>query len=450
VAHQLAIELNETLGREAPFVLGMLSDLGRELYFPKGILTQTAEAKQKATRLNATIGIAKENGQAMHLGSIMRHFANIDPDELFTYAPSPGRQDLRVKWKQLLRQKNPSLEGKAISLPVVTSGITHGLSIVADMFVERGDLVIVPEMYWGNYNMIFGVRRGATFGRYPFISPDGEGIDTEGFRRAILEYATNGSRKTAAGPAARRKIVVLLNCPHNPTGYSVTEAEAQAICDALREAADSNCDVVAVCDDAYFGLFYEPQVMKESIFARLAGSHQTILAIKLDGATKEDYVWGLRVGFVTFAVPSPGPGTYEALEKKVGGLIRGTISNCPHHSQSIVLKAMSDADYAGQREQKLAVMAARAAKVKEVLAQERFAPAWTPYPFNSGYFMCLRLKDLDAEAFRLRLLDQYGIGVIATGSSDVRVAFSCIEEGEIAPLFDAMFQCAQEMKSPEE
>ena len=42
--NQLAIELNETLRRDSSFVLRILSELGRELYYPKGILTQTAEA----------------------------------------------------------------------------------------------------------------------------------------------------------------------------------------------------------------------------------------------------------------------------------------------------------------------------------------------------------------------------------------------------------------------
>jgi aspartate/methionine/tyrosine aminotransferase len=431
--NQLATELNETIRRDNPYVLLMLSELGRELFFPKGILTQTAEAKQKATRYNATIGIAKESGQAMHLGSVMKHFAGIRADEALPYAPSPGRPDLRAKWKESLVEKNPSLASKAVSLPVVTSGITHGLSIVADMFVERGDLVLLPEMYWGNYNMIFGVRRGATTDLYPLFSSDGSGFDTEGFRRAILKRAPE------------KKLVVVLNFPNNPTGYSVTEAEAAAICDALREAADNDCDIVAVCDDAYFGLSYEPDVAKESLFARLADLHENILAIKLDGATKEDYVWGLRVGFITFGIQAARPGTYDALEKKTGGVIRGTISNCPHHSQSILLKAMSEADYTSQRQEKFAILSARAAKVKEVLSQERFAAGWTPYPFNSGYFMCLKLKDLDAETFRIRLLKEYGIGVIATGGSDIRVAFSCIEVDEIAPLFEAMFQCAQEM-----
>ena len=47
----------------------MLSALGRRLYYPKGILTQSAEARQKAHRSNATIGIATEGGEPMHLPS---------------------------------------------------------------------------------------------------------------------------------------------------------------------------------------------------------------------------------------------------------------------------------------------------------------------------------------------------------------------------------------------
>ena len=270
--NQLATELNEMIHRDNPHVFQMLSELGRDLYFPKGILTQTAEAKQKATRHNVTIGIATENGQAMHLDSVMRHFSGLSPDEALPYAPSTGRADLRAKWKELILKKNRSLELKPFSLPVVTSGITHGLSVVADLFVACDDLVLLPEKAWGNYNMIFGVRRGAPVAKYPFFGDSG-GFDVEGFRQAVQNRATN------------RRMIVILNFPNNPTGYSVTTAEAEAICDALTVVADSGCNVVAVCDDAYFGLFYEDDVLKESLFTRLTDRHENILAVKLDGAT---------------------------------------------------------------------------------------------------------------------------------------------------------------------
>jgi len=185
--------------------------------------------------------------------------------------------------------------------------------------------------------------------------------------------------------------------------------------------------------------------MKESLFTRLAAAHSRILAVKLDGASKEDFAWGLRVAFITYGI-AEGAGAYEALEKKTGGCIRGTISNTPNVSQQLVLKAKADPGYQAQKEEKFAILQSRAAKVREVLAEPRFAAAWKPYPFNSGYFMCLRLNDLNAEAYRVHLLNEYGVGVISTSDTDIRIAFSCVDEADIADLFDVMLTCALEMK----
>ena len=63
----LAKELNTVLESEAPAVLDMLSGLGKRLYFPKGIISQGAEAKAKADRFNATIGIATEEIGRAHV-----------------------------------------------------------------------------------------------------------------------------------------------------------------------------------------------------------------------------------------------------------------------------------------------------------------------------------------------------------------------------------------------
>jgi hypothetical protein len=85
--------------------------------------------------------------------------------------------------------------------------------------------------------------------------------------------------------------------------------------------------------------------------------------------------------------------------------------------------------------------------VKEALIEPRFAAAWTPYPFNSGYFLCLRLNDLDAEAYRVRLLNDHGVGVISTSSTDIRVALSSVDEADIVDMLDVMLTCALEMKA---
>ena len=429
----LAAEANKVIEEHAPAVMRMLSGMGRQFYFPKGILTQSAEAKEKAHRFNATIGEAREGQHSMGLPSITRHLAMLSPDEALPYASSYGRADLRKAWLQEIKEKNPSLGDTPISVPVVTSGITHGLSTIGDMFADEDDLLLLPDLLWGNYRMIFGVKRGMRIKTYPLLDLEG-GFDSEGFRRTMREHA------------GERKLMVLFNFPNNPTGYSITSTEAEAIRDTLvQTVTDNDCDVVAICDDAYFGLFYDDQVLKESLFTYLAAAHPRILAVKLDGATKEDYAWGLRVAFITYGIAG-GTGAYEALEKKTGGCVRGTISNSPNLSQALVLQAMADPDYRAQKAEKFAILANRAAKVKEILSQPRFAEAWKLYPFNSGYFFTVRLDDLDAEEYRVRLLNDYGVGVISWNSTDIRVALSCVDEPDIPDLLELMFACALEMK----
>ncbi len=428
----LAEELNRLISAANPHVLAMLSELGKALYFPKGILSQSAEAKASAHRFNATIGTALEDGVAMNLPSVMAPISGLSPDEALLYAPSPGLPELREAWAGKLLADNPSLADKAMSLPVVTSGLTHGLSLAGELFVDPGDILLLPDKIWGNYKLIFAVRKKAEIRQYRFFK-DG-GFDIQAFRESL-----------AAACAEREKIIVLLNFPNNPTGYTPTEAEGQAIAQALIEAAEGGAKIVALTDDAYYGLFFEANVMQESLFAKLAGAHPRLLAVKGDAATKEVYVWGLRVGFLTYSVGGAEQGNplYSALEKKTGGCIRGMISNCSRLSQKLVLDAIRSDTFFEQRAEKVALMRARALKVKEVLSDPKFASAWEPYPFNSGYFMCLKLKGVDAEQLRLRVLHDHGIGTIAINRTDLRIAFSCLEVDQIRELFDRLHQSRQ-------
>lgn len=431
----IAVQLNETIARGNPNLLQMLSPMGQALFFPKGILSQGAEAKEKAHRFNATIGIATDRQGTMHLDSVMAPLADLKPEETLNYAPSFGLPALREIWQEALRSKNPGLRGKAISLPVVTAGVTHGLATFSDLWVSPGDGIVLPEMMWGNYNMVFAVRGGARILTHNLFN-DAGGLDLDAFAQAVQAEAE-----------ARGKVIALLNFPQNPSGYTPTEAEADRIADILAEAADNGAQVVAAVDDAYFGLFYTPEAACESLFVRLAHRHPRLLAVKLDGATKENFVWGLRVGFITYGCPitgDPRP-VYEALEKKTAGCIRGTISNASHLSQRLVLQSMRSPDYPREKQEKFETLKRRALRVKAVLADPKYAEAWDVYPFNSGYFMCLRLKSVGAEALRVHLLDRYGVGLIAIGEANLRVAFSCIEENDIQALFDIVLQGVRDL-----
>jgi aspartate/methionine/tyrosine aminotransferase len=430
----LAQELNDQLAQHSPHVLEMLSDLGKNLFFPKGILTQSAEAKEKAHKFNATIGIATEKGGPMFLQCIQDKLSAFDPKDIYPYAPPAGKPELRSLWREKMLRENPSMQGKHFSNPVVTNALTHGLSIIGDMFVGVGDHVVLPDMLWGNYNLTFGTCNNGIMKKFPTFTPAG-GFDVEAFKSVLQNSAEE-----------KGKAVVLLNFPNNPSGYTPTVAEGDAIVAAILEVAEAGCNIVAMTDDAYFGLFYE-DTLKESLFGKLANLHPRILAIKLDGATKEEFVWGFRTGFVTYADGN----TYEnapvltALEKKTMGIIRAKISNCPHPSQTFVIEALRSSQFLAQKEEKLQVMKGRALKTKKVLDSGKYDSAWSYYPFNSGYFMCLKLKQVDAEKLRVHLLNKYGVGAISIGKTDLRIAFSCIAEENIQELFDIIFQAVNDL-----
>ncbi|KHD86114.1 aminotransferase class I/II-fold pyridoxal phosphate-dependent enzyme [Heyndrickxia ginsengihumi] len=424
--------LNDELIAENQHVYEMLSNLGKALYYPKGILTQSAEAKQKATKYNATIGIATEGDGPMYLPLIQDTLSSYNPEDIYTYAPTQGKPELRKAWKEKMLKENPSLQGKSIGDPIVTNALTHGLSIIADMFADVNDTLILPDKFWGNYKLVFNIRRGANIKTYRLFNEQQQ-FNAEGLREAILQQKDNG------------KAIVLLNFPNNPTGYTPTVDEVDQIVAVIKECAESGINIVAVTDDAYFQLFFEDSI-KESIFAKLANIHDRVLAVKIDGATKEEYVWGFRVGFITYA--SKSQKVLKVLEEKTKGIIRGTISSSPHPTQTFVLKAIQSPEFEDQKQQKYVIMKKRANKVKELLINtEKYKEVWSFYPFNSGYFMCLKLHNINAETLRLHLLDKYGVGTISINATDLRIAFSCVEESELENLFELIYQAAKELSN---
>ena len=149
--NRLAEELNQTLSDSIAY--GFLSPLGRRMYFPKGIVAQSDEAKEKAKKYNATVGLATSKGEPFYLQDIYSAFKEgvFKPSQIFNYAPGGGDKTLRALWRDSMVEKNPHLKGKKMSLPIVTSGLTHAISLTAQLFVSEGDSVVCPDLFWDNW-----------------------------------------------------------------------------------------------------------------------------------------------------------------------------------------------------------------------------------------------------------------------------------------------------------
>ncbi len=425
-----AEELNAIIKSHNPTVYELLSARGKAIYFPrKGILAQGAAAKNK--EINATIGTAYEDdGKPMVLPSISRGFI-LDPQEAFPYAPSEGIKPLRDKWQELIQFKNPSLGQSGISLPVVSCGVTNGLSLVGYMFTGESDRVIMADLYWENYDLVFTNAYGVEL-KFFNLFKDRQ-FDIDSFRQTVN-----------AGQPGKR--VVLLNFPNNPSGYTPTKAVARDIISVLRESAQAGNHLVVILDDSYFGLSFEEDIYNESLFAELAGCHENLLAIKVDGITKEEYAWGLRVGFVTFGIKNGSKELYKALEDKFAGAVRGNISNSSHPAQSIFLAALKSGKHEEEKEVNKQKIKERYLKVKEVLGKHpEYGQYFEALPFNSGYFMCVRLKNLDTDKVWETLLNKYSTGVVCDSEKSLfRLAFASTPAAKIEKLLANIYAACQD------
>lgn len=424
----LAQELNDALKGTTPGEL--LSDVGTRLYFPKGIIAQSAEAKKLGKTANGTIGTTVVEGKPIMLPSIKKYVPDLTSSELVGYAPTAGNPDLRAMWKESIIRKNPLLKDKKFSLPVVVPGLTAGISYLADLFLDETKPLVAADPSWDNYVLIAEARRNAKFVQFKMFK-DGK-FNIEELKETMQKQAESGS------------VRILLNFPQNPSGYSPTSDEAKQLVSIVKEIAEKGAKVMVWCDDAYFGLNYEDNIEKQSLFAYLCDLHENVLAAKIDGPTKEDFAWGFRTGFITFGCKGLSDAQYEALVKKLMAAIRSSVSCAATPSQSLILKAASDGKLEEEKAEFRKILERRYKLVRDFVSthESKFIK---PLPFNSGYFMSFDTMSIDAEKLRQKLLNDRGIGTISIDAKTLRVAFSSLDEEKINIVYQAIYDVADEL-----
>jgi aspartate/methionine/tyrosine aminotransferase len=348
-------------------------------------------------------------------------FSDLPPGDLeaaLGESPVEGLPEVRRLWRERQRRSAPA--GVPSSLPLVTSGLSHGLSLVADLFGAEGKAVAVPTPYWGNYRQAFALRTGAKVLESPAY------VDGRYNPRAIAD--------ALAGLPEGKPAVGLLNIPSNPGGYTPDREERRATIQSLLAEAGRR-PLVIVCDDAYAGLVFEPEIPRESLFWDLAGAHPNLLAVKVDGATKELSFFGGRTGFLTFAA-EPESDVARELEAKVRMLVRTGIGSPPAASQVIVLQALRSPTVEREVEAVRLLLEGRYRVLRRELAGID-PDLLTVLPFNSGCFALVEIPErlgVDSETARRHLLARHDTGLVSIAPRYLRIAHCSVDEGAIPEL----------------
>lgn len=412
--HAEAQDRNARLAAINPVLLAALSPLGRRSFFPKGIPYQAGQSKN--CEINATIGqITDGAGNPLPLAPMAEKLASLNPKDAFLYSPIGGREPARKLWHAKLVKEDARMA--TVAPPVVSAGICHALTMGAELFFAPGDTLVLPDLYWDNYEQIFNIRLEGHFAGFPFY--DGAGFNVRGLAKTLAEVSG--------------KVHVLLNFPSNPNGYSPTPAELAAIAEVLVGAAKDR-PVVVFCDDAYHGLVFDPAAATKSLFYELLDRSPNLIPLKCDGVTKELSFFGGRVGFLSFGVPLEAA---AILNDKCMGLIRSGIGSPVALSQVLMEIELEDPRHEGEFERLRLLMAGRYEALRAAL--QKPTRHWRVFPFNAGCFCLLELRPgLDADAIRQQLIREESVGVVNQGDRYIRLAFCSLKESAIVPLIAAL------------
>lgn len=412
--------------------MSFFSKLGENIILPQDVLIQSKETAAIPGAINATIGIATSNKKAMALPSINKVITEINNSEYLPYSPTPGLPKMRELWKEKILADNTSINKDFLSLPMVTTGITQGIDIAANLFSESGDALLLPNLFWQNYAQIYTIKLGNKIYKYNQFDENNE-FSITNFKETLYSIKED-------------KISLILNFPNNPTGYTPSDVELNSLVDVISTYAkeNKNKQLIIVSDDAYFGLFFEKNHKTPTLSAtyKLA-ENENCLIIKLDGITKEYYSWGLRIGFITYYTKNDE--LRQLLLEKTQGFLRSTTSSPSNLSQQIALRLLDNKKALEEKEINDKIIEERYNELKQAISVEQLDSLVRILPFNSGYFFTIKLpSNINAHEFRLKFLNEYKYGVYSMDDEHIRIAFSCLDKELIPELINKFKQCIKQ------
>lgn len=314
------LDADAVIQAASPALWAGLSGLGRRSRQPARFLPlQTAEARGKA--FNATIGqITDGHGRAVPLPTMAAALSGLSEAErsqAFLYSPVEGLAALRQRWRAWQRRGQP--DDKASSLPIVTMGPAHARCLAAEMFAEEGRAVFLYEPCLPEARDLFEIKLGARL--CPLPLHDGR-FDPTALPRALSELPEGEPG------------LLFLRFP-NDAGFTPKHRDKAGFCRALAEAAEKR-PVLVLVDDTW----EEPGAPSGSLFWYLAGCHENVVPVKLDGADGCLGFPGGRVGFLTFPFDLES-GIAKALESKVKMLLRAEVGSPSTASQTVLMRGLA-------------------------------------------------------------------------------------------------------------
>ena len=364
--------------------------------------------------VNASLGaLLDDQGTLAVMPTVVEAFRAVPADRAAAYAPIAGDAPFL---QAVIDDVFGDSELADMAVAAATPGGTGALLNAMMNFIEPGQAMYTSSYYWSPYRIIAGhnLRSVDTF---PMFAEDGT-FDVAAFEAGLVAQLERQGRA-----------LVILNFPcHNPTGYTLDEAEWQAVAAALARAAELG-PVALLVDLAYAYFGSQDRHLWVRAVEPIADK-VTILAAWT--ASKSFAQYGARVGALVAAVPDPEK--RQQVANAMSFSCRGSWSNCNHLGILAITSIMEDEALRAR------VDAERRALVdlttSRVDAFNRAAGGFgLDYPrYEGGFFVTVFTPD---SAVTAEIAEEKGVYVVPVAGA-VRVALCAVPEADVEHLVAAV------------
>lgn len=183
-----------------------------------------------------------------------------------------GQGDLKLREQIVEIMALEGIHGSAEDL-IVTTGSQHGLELLADLFLDEGDSVLLESPSYVGAVGIFRHKQA----HIEHVQTDNEGISPEALAESIQSLKLSG-----------RKVKLLYLVPNfaNPSGVTLSETRRDQVLEICRREG------VLVVEDNPYGLLYFGEKPPQALRAR---DEQGVVYL---GSFSKILSPGLRVGYV--------------------------------------------------------------------------------------------------------------------------------------------------------
>lgn len=402
---------------------------GRDLNFVDKIFGVSQKAQEMAKRegadkvINATIGsLLGDDGKLIVFDSVVAAMHGLAPADFANYAPINGTPEfLDVIQKYAFGTHRPDMFTEAGATPGGAGSIRNAIV----NYSNTGEKVLTSDWYWAAYKTLAeeAYRKLDTY----------QLLDSEGrYNLAALEA------KVAELISVQQSLLIMINSPaHNPTGFSLTNGDWQAVIDIANKYATEEKKIAIFIDAAYIDFTEDPDEARS--FLRLfKGISDNVIGLLGYSASKAFTAYGMRCGALICMT------NVEEVAVEFKNIMafssRGTWSNGTRAAQQVLVNLYND------KELKASVDSERDASRELLLRRGRaFEEAAAEcgleiVPYDSGFFASIPCSDSDAVG---ELLHKEGIFVVPLAKG-LRVALSSATEAQCRVIAPAIKRAMDE------